>query len=160
MRRISDDGQARSRSGRHRRPPRFNRGLGLLPVETELKAPKVTTLTKFSRLGAGGAGYEIHMGQTHRNGGTPLFQVHERNGSPTRDEDGCVSPDFKSMGTYIHGIFDNPAIARLWLQHIGLPEIEVSELEGLQARDREYDLLAEHFARHIDMKRIMKLVRI
>jgi len=139
--------------------PGSTTGLNLLPVETELKAPKVTTLTKFSRLGAGGAGYEIHMGQTQRFGGTPLFEVDERNGRPTRDEDGCVNADFKCMGTYIHGLFDNPAIARLWLQDIGLPEIEVSELEGLQARDREYDLLAAHFARHVDMPRIMQLVQ-
>ena len=139
--------------------PGSTKGLNLLPVETELKAPKVTTLTKFSRLGACGAGYEIHMGQTHRSGGTPLFEVGERNSSPTRDDDGCVSPDFKRMGTYIHGIFDNSAITQLWLQHIGLPEIEVSELEGLEARNREYDLLAEHFARHVDMKSIMKLMR-
>jgi adenosylcobyric acid synthase len=139
--------------------PGSTEGLGLLPVETELKAPKVTTLTKFSRQGAYGAGYEIHMGQTHRNGGAPLFQVNERNQAPTRDDDGCVSPDFKRMGTYIHGLFDNPAVTRFWLQHIGLRNIEVSQLEGLEARSKEYDLLAEHFARHIDVKGIMKLVQ-
>jgi len=140
--------------------PGSTNGLNLLPVETELKAPKVTTLTKFSRLGAGGAGYEIHMGQTRRLGGTPLFEVRERNGSPTRDDDGCVNPDSKSMGTYIHGLFDNPAITRLWLQDIGLPEIEVSALGGLEARNREYDLLAAHFTKHVDMQRIMQLVRL
>ena len=35
--------------------PGSTKGLNLLPVETELKAPKVTTLTKFSRLGSCGA---------------------------------------------------------------------------------------------------------
>jgi len=134
-------------------------GLDLLPVETELKAPKVTTVTKFSRPGADGAGYEIHMGQTRRNGAAPLFQVSERNHVPVCDDDGCVSSDFKRMGTYIHGMFDNAAIARFWLQQIGLPHVEVSELDGLEARNREYDLLADHFARYVDVRGIMQLVR-
>ncbi|UCD81052.1 MAG: cobyric acid synthase [Desulfobacterales bacterium] len=140
--------------------PGSTQGLGLLPVETVLKAPKVTTLTKFSRQGAHGAGYEIHMGQTHRNGGMPLFQVNERNQTPMHDDDGCVSPDSKCMGTYIHGIFDNPTITRFWLQHIGLRDIEVSQLEGLEARNQEYDLLAEHFEKHIDVEGIMRLVHL
>ena len=139
--------------------PGSTQGLNLLPVETELKAPKVTTLTKFSRQEANGAGYEIHMGQTRRTGGAPLFQVSERNHTPICDDDGCVSPDFKRMGTYIHGMFDNAAITRFWLQQIGLPNIEVSKLDGLEARNKEYDLLAEHFAKYIDVKGIMRLVR-
>jgi len=139
--------------------PGSTAGLKLLPVETELKAPKVTTLTKFSRQDANGAGYEIHMGQTRRTGGSPLFQISERNQTPTHDDDGCVSPDSKRMGTYIHGMFDNPAITRFWLQHIGLEDIEVSRLEGLEARDKQYDLLAEHFERHIDVEGIRKLVQ-
>ena len=140
--------------------PGSTAGLGLLPVETELKAPKVTTLTKFCRQGAQGAGYEIHMGQTHRNGGLSLFQVLERNSTPTSDEDGCVSTDSKSMGTYIHGLFDNPAITQFWLQHIGLNDFKISQLEGLEARNREYDLLAEHFEQHIDAQSIKKMVNL
>lgn len=139
--------------------PGSTQGLDLLPVATELKAHKVTTLTKFSRLDACGAGYEIHMGQTRRNGGMPLFEVGERNGRPTRDDEGCVSPDLKCMGTYIHGMFDNPAVTQFWLQHIGLGGIEVSQLEGLEARNKEYDLLADHFEKYVDIERIMELVR-
>jgi len=134
-------------------------GLKLLPVETELKAPKITTLTKFCRADAQGAGYEIHMGQTRRNGGASLFKVRERNRVPSSDEDGCISNDSNSMGTYIHGIFDNPAITRFWLNHIGLKDIKTSQLAGPEARNREYDLLAEHFEKHIDVESIVKLVR-
>ena len=138
--------------------PGVTEGLGLLPVETELKAPKVTTLTKFYRLDAQGAGYEIHMGETRRKGGVSLFRVNERNSIPSSAEDGCISYDSNSMGTYIHGMFDNPAITRFWLDHIGLKDIKTSQLEGLEARNREYDLLAEHFETHIDVAGIMKLV--
>jgi adenosylcobyric acid synthase len=134
--------------------------LGLLPIETTLQAPKTTTLTHFSWDGRPGAGYEIHMGRTVRTGGTPLFRVTERNQNSCRDEDGCVSADSKIMGTYIHGLFNNPGILKSWLAHIGLNNIDVSHIGGIEARDREYDLLAEHFQKHVDVERIVKLVKI
>jgi adenosylcobyric acid synthase len=138
--------------------PGTTEGLGLLPVETELKAPKVTTLTEFRRAGACGSGYEIHMGQTRRQGGASLFQVNARNGDPTPDEDGCVNPDTRNMGTYIHGIFDNPTVTEFWLRHIGLQDIKTSQLDGPKARNREYDLLAEHFEKYVDVAGIEALV--
>jgi adenosylcobyric acid synthase len=134
-------------------------GLGLLPIETTLKAPKTTTLTRFAWNGRKGSGYEIHMGQTARSGGTPLFQVTARNHNSCRDEDGCVSDNEKIMGTYIHGLFDNPAILKRWLDHIGLGDLEVTDIGGIEARNREYDLLAEHFAKHVDVESIVKLVQ-
>jgi len=138
--------------------PGASEGLGLLPIETTLKAPKTTKLTQFSWNGRQGAGYEIHMGQTIRMGGSPLFQITERNHDPCRDEEGCVSAGSKIMGTYIHGLFDNPAILKCWLNHIGLPGIDVADIGGIEARNREYDLLAEHFQKHVDVERIVKLV--
>jgi adenosylcobyric acid synthase len=135
------------------------RGLDLLPVETVLKAPKTTTLTRFCRENVQGSGYEIHMGQTQRHGGDPLFTVVERNSIACQDADGCVSPDKKIMGTYIHGLFENPTVTRLWLNTIGLPNVETSILEGLKAKDREYDLLAEYFESHIDVKGIVATVQ-
>ncbi len=138
--------------------PGSSEGLGLLPIETILKAPKTTTLTKFSWNGRHGAGYEIHMGQTIRAGGTPLFNITERNHNPCRDEEGCVSNDWKIMGTYIHGLFDNPEILKFWLNHIGLRAVDVSDVGGIEARNKEYDLLAEHFEKNVDVERIAKLV--
>jgi len=78
---------------------------------------------------------------------------------PTKDADGCVSTDLKNMGTYIHGLFENPNITRFWLQHIGLGDLEISDLGGLEARNREYDLLAEYFEEHIDVEEIIKIVK-
>ena len=138
--------------------PGSSEGLSLLPIETVLKAPKTTTLTKFSWSGRLGAGYEIHMGQTIRAGGISLFNITERNYKPCRDEDGCVSGNAKIMGTYIHGLFDNPAILKYWLNHIGLNGIDVSDIIGIEARNRQYDLLADHFEKHVDVASIVKLV--
>ena len=132
-------------------------GLGLLPIETVLKAPKTTTLTTFFWNGHMGAGYEIHMGQTARTGGTPLFKITGRNHKPCRDEEGCITGAAKIMGTYIHGLFDNPEILKCWLNHIGLPDADVSDIGGIEARNGQYDLLAEHFEEHVDVERIVRL---
>jgi adenosylcobyric acid synthase len=138
--------------------PGSSEGLGFLPIETILKAPKTTTLTQFSWNGHRGAGYEIHMGQTIRAGGNPLLNILERSNSSCRDEDGCVSGDSKIMGTYIHGLFDNPAILKIWLEYIGINGVEVSEVAGIEARNRQYDLLADHLEKHVDVESIVKLV--
>jgi len=62
------------------------------------------------------------------------------------------------VGTYIPGLFENPTVTRLWLNSIGLADVETSELEGLEAKDKEYDLLAEYFEAHIDVKGIVATV--
>jgi len=131
-------------------------GLGLLPVETELKAPKTTTLTRFNRQEISGTGYEIHMGQTHRKGGMPLFFVNARNGQACQEEDGCVTADGKIAGTYMHGLFDTPDITRHWLGSIGLGDIRVPEIHGPDARDHEYDMLAAHFSKYVDFDKIQR----
>ncbi len=133
-------------------------GLGLLPVETELKAPKTTTRTDFSWDGIQGSGYEIHMGQTNRLDGRPLLAVHRRNRQPCGDGDGCISPDGRVLGTYLHGLFDTPEITRRWLAHIGLEKIQVDQRHGPVARDQAYDLLAEHMSRHVDLEGILGLM--
>ncbi len=138
-------------------PPGKTEGLHLLPVETVLKAPKVTTLTRFCWQEASGGGYEIHMGQTVRRGGSPLFRVVQRNRVPLKDTDGCIGQGGNCMGTYIHGLFDNPEIVRLWLAHIGVSGVSVDAPEGHRARDREYDKLAAFFEAHVDVDGILAL---
>lgn len=136
--------------------PGATRGLGLLPVETFLKAPKITTLTRFSWQGVQGRGYEIHMGFTRISGGTPLFEVQEQNGTACEGMDGVVMTESNTMGTYMHGMFDMPEITKKWFQLIGLGHLDVSEIRGPAARDRDYDLLAEHFEAHVHMHEIEK----
>jgi adenosylcobyric acid synthase len=132
-------------------------GLNFLPVETVLRAPKTTTLTRFSWAQSQGAGYEIHMGQTLRHGGEPFFRVLERNGLATSNEEGCVEAGGRVMGTYMHGMFDTPSITARWLRAIGVEIAHAPALGGLAARDREYEALADHFERHVDVQAILGL---
>ncbi len=138
--------------------PGSTEGLGLLPVETVLQAPKTTTLSRFSWDGVPGAGYEIHMGQTRLMGGTALLAVHERNDKAVADVDGCTVDNGQIIGTYMHGLFDTPALIGHWMKTIGLPGIKIPETGGLPAKVQQYALLAEHFRRHVDVTRIRALV--
>jgi adenosylcobyric acid synthase len=138
--------------------PGSTEGLGLLPVETILKAPKTTTRTKFIWNDIPGAGYEIHMGQTTREQGSPLFSIIERNNVACKDDDGCLSADSRIMGTYLHGLFDNPRVTKCWLEHIDIKDIDLFDVGGIEARDKEYDLLADHFEEYVDVESIAKIV--
>ena len=139
-------------------PPGSTPGLGLLPVQTELKAPKTTTCTRFSWARETGAGYEIHMGCTRRSdGGEPLLQIRARNGANCSDTDGCISDDGRVIGTYLHGLFDAPAVTGQWLDRIGLAGVSRDRTEGPAARNRAYDSLADHAQRHLDFTTIDRL---
>lgn len=136
--------------------PGSTEGLSLLPVETFLKAPKTTNLTRFCWDDIDGIGYEIHMGQTKIKNGDPLFQVFQRNKVSCSGEDGCAVDGFRIMGTYLHGLFENPGITKRWLETIGLGNVEVSKTNGPAARNKEYDLLCAHFEKYIDTKGIIE----
>jgi adenosylcobyric acid synthase len=138
--------------------PGETEGLGLLAVETELKAPKTTTITRFAWDGTAAVGYEIHMGRTRRIGSAPWLAVTARNAVAVDEADGTVAAGGRFMGTYIHGLFDTPAILARWLAQLGLRDLEVPETGGLEARDRQYDRLAGHLRRYVDLPAIMALL--
>lgn len=131
-------------------------GLGLLPVETTLQAPKTTSLTRFEGHNTVGLGYEIHMGQTLRHKGAPLFTVLERNSKACKAKEGCISSDLHIMGTYLHGLFDNAGVRYWFLKKLGIESSADDQIEGLAARDKEYDLLADHFKKYIDTDKLFQ----
>lgn len=138
--------------------PGSSEGLGLLPVETVLKAPKTTTLTTFAWQNIEGTGYEIHMGQSKREGESEFCNVISRNGVACDDGDGCISAEARMIGTYIHGLFDTPRITKQWLGTIGLGDLSVPSTYGPKAREEDYDQLAAHFERYIDTDKIVQLI--
>ena len=130
----------------------------MLPVSTVLQSPKTTTRTNFFWDGAEGFGYEIHMGRTEAPADCAMLRVAARNGMPCADADGCRSSDGRVLGTYVHGLFDSPAITRKWLDSIGLHSVVVGEDQGTLARDRAYEELAAHALKHLDMQAIIALL--
>ncbi|MCG8689324.1 MAG: cobyric acid synthase [Desulfobacterales bacterium] len=127
-------------------------GLGLLPVETRLKAPKTTTISNFTWDGTKGSGYEIHMGETYLNGGDAMVQVSSRNQKLCNDHDGCTVLGGRVTGTYIHGFFDYPEICDKWLNLVGVDTSQFNKRVSFsEEKDRDYRLLKEHFETHVDI---------
>jgi adenosylcobyric acid synthase len=100
------------------------RGLNLLPTITAFSPEKethrvkgVVRAQKGLLKGAEGEafqGYEIHMGETESPSGSAAFSIEERSKQPCipPEADGCLSPDGKVLGTYIHGLFHNQELCR------------------------------------------------
>ena len=133
-------------------------GLGLLPVETELLPEKVTRQVRFTAVegGAQMEGYEIHMGVTLPAEGCPEAPLNLlENGQ----RDGCRA-DEKCMGTYIHGILDNAAfIDALLAPHSAKLTAGAEKFDYRRFKERQYDLLADHVRRHVDIPLLYKILK-
>ncbi len=143
-------------------------GLGLLPVETLFSAGKRTAQVSaraaatFGPLkAAAGAlvtGYEIHNGVTRSDGLSPAFRVVRRSGAEVDDPDGAVDQAGNVIGTYIHGLFDEPGFRQSFLQGIarskGLARQPVAAPPSL---DDIYDRWAAHVRGHLDVGRIYEI---
>lgn len=138
--------------------PGETEGLSLLPVETVLKAPKTTSLSRFLWEESEGFGYEIHMGHTTVPQGRHPFIIKERNAEPVDFPDGCISENKRCIGTYLHGFFDSGEITQKWLHMIGVISVSCGKDRGLEERNRQYDLLADHLRKHIDVDYLKRLV--
>jgi adenosylcobyric acid synthase len=104
------------------------------------------------------------MGITERGAGVPhVIHVEERNGAPVDDYDGARSEDGKVWGTYFHGLFDHPVFRNAFLRDLK-PDCRFEGGAGLEEhqrlyKERQYDLLAEHFEKFLDMPKLMKIPR-
>ncbi|NJC87826.1 MAG: cobyric acid synthase [Desulfuromonas sp.] len=147
-------------------------GLGLLDVDTVLTGDKQThqvagtVLEGAVALGLAAdgdvSGYEIHMGVTTRGAlARPLFAVARHGGFGETIEDGAVSVDGRTWGTYLHGLFDDAALRHALLDFLrarrGLAPAARPAVAGL---DAELDRLADHLARHLDLARIWALLEL
>jgi len=127
-------------------------GLGLLPVVTTLTTEKRTVQTGFRFRDSPEicSGYEIHMGTTRRLGGEPLCRCGDQ-------EEGCyVSP--RLWGTYLHGILDNPVVVSEILKTSRITA-DLKEFDDVAYKDEQYDKLADHVRRHIDLEYVYSVMR-
>ena len=178
-------------------------GLGYLPVETVFGSEKYTRQRGGKTLRLPGiwaplsllpvSGYEIHMGETEylwgETGEAGAFSdlgatddMGESGGSGvTRATDGAVRGNV--LGTYLHGLFDEPALRGALLKMLrdrkraGAPEAGAAEDFGpgeghesalkwqdgelesaLKRQDRELDRLAEVLRRSLDWELIYRAI--
>lgn len=141
-------------------------GLGLLPVSTSMTGKKVTRQVRFRFCGADMEdapldafpmeGYEIHMGATVPVEGaasSPLNILEDGHTDGYYAGPGC-------MGTYIHGILDNPAFIDFLLR----PFADKLSAEGGQTfdyhqfKEEQYDKLAAHVRRHVNLPLIYQIL--
>jgi adenosylcobyric acid synthase len=142
--------------------------LGLLPFITHMNPDKVTRAVT-GRLSLSMLfgqpvpatdidGYEIHIGETMYADGAQAFSI--LNG---HEPDGCISPDTRIFGTYLHGIFDDDTFRHTFLAaarsfHQLAP---VSHLENWrQKREDSFNRLADTVRKSLDLPLIFDWVGI
>jgi adenosylcobyric acid synthase len=125
-------------------------GLGLLPVDTVMEGSKVTRQVTFRFRGLGGCtGYEIHMGRTEG-------KCAALNTFSDGTTDGCFV-DERTMGTYIHGILDNPQVIDSLLAPFA-DKRDVSATSYFEFKQQQYDLLADHVRQHLNMPLLYQIM--
>ncbi len=145
--------------------PGETKGLGFLDLKTTLEKEKVLARSVGIWLDNEKTveGYEIHMGITERTGDVPYaIRVKERNGVAVDEYDGARSRDGRVWGTYFHGLFDHPVSRHSFLRDLkpGFKLEADNQLEEHEAayKERQYDLLAEHFRQYLDMPKLTEIV--
>lgn len=131
-------------------------GLGLLDCTTHFTSydKNTTQVTRTARpvppiLSAMGTvtGYEIHMGTT----GSGTCQE-------ALDGDGLASGDGLVFGTYMHGLFQNPAAVNALLSYLSMKKgLAFTPLQATAADP--YETLADLFEEHVDMDAIVALLK-
>lgn len=136
---------------------RRGKGLGLLPLRTELTREKVTkkVIARALLNGFHGRleGYEIHMGRSEvLKPLPPAFEVFEQGYRPVRT-DGAVAQGGRIWGTYLHGIFADASFREGCLRVL-------FKMKGIKRRQDSgkridpYDEWASFLWRRLDMARI------
>ena len=154
-------------------------GLGLLPVSTRMTGEKVTRQVNFQLLENCRAavpqgnsspsifnnqpsaphfqlkGYEIHMGSTVPVEGASASPLNRLESGQC---DGYIV-DRTCMGTYIHGILDNPEFIDFLLEPFAGKLSEAAETFNYrQFKEEQYDKLADHVRQHVNLPLIYKIL--
>ena len=152
---------------------RDHAGMELLPIRTIFAEKKTRTrVTGTARFSEDGepvkiSGYEIHMGETIRDGGRNFSEIccSDGTGGHTADtkEDGCVYKNI--FGTYVHGVFDTEemqtAVRNFLAKQKGVrPEEYESGVTFSMAKYKEeqYDKMAKIIRENLDMDMIYRIL--
>ena len=136
-------------------------GLGLLPIHTRMQGEKVTRQVEFafndgtewseSSL----KGYEIHQGESVVTDSNAEYSHLCRLSDGALE--GCVSGS--CMGTYIHGILDNPQFIDWMLNCTEKQNLEPSAQSRESFKEEQYDRLANHVRKYVDVETIIRIAK-
>lgn len=122
-------------------------GLGLLPIHTTMTPEKTTRQVTFKFNGHDCQGYEIHQGVSDTS--EAILQT-----------DHCI-------GTYIHGFLDNaPVIEHILkgtmkgeeVKNENVKSEKCKELSPAEFKEVQYNKLADHVRRYVDIPRLYELL--
>ena len=140
------------------------RGLGLVPLRTVITQHKVArqrlVTSKYPQQGLPVAGYEIHQGRSQL-----VIPEQSDEDSPTYEslfDDrslGIVDNTQSVWGTYLHGIFDNGAWRRAWLNRLrqqrGLGSLPTGIPNYREQREAILDRLADTVETQLNLEPIL-----
>ena len=133
-------------------------GLGLLPTVTRMSGEKVTRQVKFhiyEDLTEILDGYEIHMGITTPVEGETMQPLNQMENG---EWDGCWVSD-TCMGSYIHGILDNPSFIDFLLRpHAHKLTQQTTVFDYQQFKEQQYDKLADHVRMHVNLPLVYQIL--
>ncbi|MEM3769302.1 MAG: cobyric acid synthase [Nitrososphaerales archaeon] len=157
------------------RPGEFE-GLGLLDVVTEFfeydKMTRRVTAEIFANspilnpsIRKTFSGYEIHMGKTSLGkDAKPAFRIIKRGDDQVDDFDGAVDNTGLILGTYIHGIFDEPPVRRCLIDYLMKNKRIKSRNKAIKDIREEWMRSLNQFANivknSLDMNRICEIIGI
>jgi adenosylcobyric acid synthase len=140
-------------------------GLGYLSMHTVLQAHKTLRQVEGRAIDAtqGGAfpglvkpntrfsGYEIHLGQSHGAALKRPWLCFDDG-----QTEGAVSNDGQILGTYVHGVLDQPALQAALLAWAGGDGIATVDLKA--RREADLERLASACETHLDMDAVLNLL--
>lgn len=126
-------------------------GLGLLDIVTTMTPAKTTEQVEFLFEDALCKGYEIHQGESREVEGSNIESLGE----------GKIMVQHNTIGTYVHGILDNAAfinyILRTFVKDATSDQHEAMTVE--EFKDKQYDLLADHVRKHVDIQKLYSILQ-
>jgi len=139
----------------------FN-GLNLLPITTILSPNKIARqrqiVSQFPQPGLPVDGYEIHQGKSRLS---RRVVEGENNYQPIFNDPGLglVDKNQSIWGCYIHGLFDNGAWRRSWINQLrkqrGMSSLATGISNYRDQREITLNALADIVEKHLDLKKIL-----
>lgn len=127
-------------------------GLGLLDIITTMTPTKTTEQVEFHFNDALCKGYEIHQGKSQPIDGCTIETLGE----------GKIIVQSNTIGTYVHGILDNKAFIDYILNPFLHEEVSSNQQEAMsieEFKDKQYDLLADHVRKHVDIQKLYSILQ-